>query len=70
MMKLLKSALITLLLAGGLAAAQEYPTKSMRLLIPAAPGGGVDSMARILAAGYRRRSANRWFPRTVPAPAP
>ncbi|SDD93626.1 Tripartite-type tricarboxylate transporter, receptor component TctC [Cupriavidus sp. YR651] len=36
-------------LAGGVAVAQDYPAKPIRLLIPAAPGGGVDSAGRILA---------------------
>lgn len=31
-----------------LAAAQDFPTKPLRLLVPAAPGGGADFLARII----------------------
>ncbi len=32
-----------------LAAAEDYPARSIRIIIPAAPGGGIDSVGRILA---------------------
>lgn len=49
-MKLFRPFLVVLAcLAAGGAAAQDYPTKPIRMLIPAAPGGGVDSAGRILA---------------------
>ncbi|OZI34224.1 hypothetical protein CAL29_11815 [Bordetella genomosp. 10] len=38
-----------LLAVACLAAAQDYPNKPIRMIIPAAPGGGVDSAGRILA---------------------
>lgn len=49
-MKLFRSLILALAcLAGGAAAAQDYPAKPIRMFIPAAPGGGVDSAGRILA---------------------
>jgi tripartite-type tricarboxylate transporter receptor subunit TctC len=32
----------------GTAAAQQYPTRSIRMIIPAGPGGGVDTIARVI----------------------
>ena len=50
-MKLFLSLILALgcLASGGTAAAQGYPDKPIRMIIPAAPGGGVDSAGRILA---------------------
>lgn len=48
-MKVLRSFLILLTcMVSSLAVAQGYPTKTIRMIIPAAPGGGVDSAGRIL----------------------
>ena len=52
---LLNKPLLTTLLCAGLyalapgASAQTYPSKSVRVIIPAAPGGAVDTIGRVLA---------------------
>ena len=38
--------LIAMMAATGIAMAQQYPAKPMRMMIPAGPGGGVDTVAR------------------------
>ena len=45
----LKSLAITLALASGIASAQTYPTKTVRLISGVTPGSASDTMARILA---------------------
>jgi tripartite-type tricarboxylate transporter receptor subunit TctC len=49
MMKLFRLMWIAaVLLFAGVAAAQDYPSKSLRLIVPASPGGGADFLARIV----------------------
>jgi tripartite-type tricarboxylate transporter receptor subunit TctC len=48
-MKRIAVAGLAALLAAGGAAAQQYPTKSVRILVGYAPGGGTDIMARAIA---------------------
>lgn len=55
-MKLRFSALAALLagLAAGSAAAEDYPTRPVTLIVPAAAGGATDSLARIVAEPLRK----------------
>jgi len=44
---------LALAVAGGLAAAQTWPTKTVRVMVGASPGGGTDIIARMLAEKYQ-----------------
>ncbi len=46
---MIRGALAVLLLAAGAAAAQDWPSKPIRLLVGSSPGGGTDAMARAVA---------------------
>jgi len=46
---------LALAAALGIAQAQEYPTKPIRVLVPFAPGGAVDTTARVLALAMQQR---------------
>jgi len=46
---MLATLLPVLVLASGLAAAQTYPNRAIRLIVPFPPGGGTDTMARAIA---------------------
>src|SRR5882762_5128827 len=45
---------LALAVALGIAQAQEYPTKPIRVLVPFAPGGAVDTTARVLALAMQK----------------
>jgi tripartite-type tricarboxylate transporter receptor subunit TctC len=48
-MKTLLSSFVALLVASGSAAAQQYPTKNITMLVPYAAGGPTDTVARVTA---------------------
>jgi tripartite-type tricarboxylate transporter receptor subunit TctC len=64
-----RSLLLSLLATPALAQAPWSPSRPVRLIAPYAPGGGVDTAARLLAPPMGGRSASRWSWRTAAAPA-
>ena len=59
-----------LLVSGKPALADDYPSRPITLIVPFPPGGGVDTIARVMGRSFRPRSASRSSSRTGPAPAP
>ena len=57
--------LAAMLTIGG-AQAQDYPTKAIRFVIPFAPGGSVDLVARVVAAGLSERLGRQVVPDNRP----
>ena len=55
-MKSMKAAAVVaiFLLMAGMASAQNYPTKAVRMIVPFAPGGASDVVARILSPGLTK----------------
>src|SRR3954464_11679602 len=62
MFKTLLKALALLLALTAPLAAQDYPTKAVRLIIPFAPGGSVDIVARLVAAKLSDRLGQQLIP--------
>jgi tripartite-type tricarboxylate transporter receptor subunit TctC len=54
-------AAVVVLAAVGVAQAQDYPTKTVRLLIPWAAGGSTDSIGRILAQRLNEYTGQPWI---------
>lgn len=62
-MKRLLLPLLALLALGSplLAAGQDYPTKPVRIIVPTAPSGGVDLLARLVAQKLSERMGEQFF---------
>lgn len=58
--------MVVLVLSIGIASAQTYPTKPIRLIIPFAPGGSNDIMGRLVAARLSERLGQQVVPENHP----
>ena len=56
MQRLLVTLVLSLAFAAGLAVAADYPDKAVRLIVPFPPGGGTDTLGRVLGA----KLAEQW----------
>ena len=48
--------------------ADKYPEKPIRIIVPFAPGGSVDTLGRLLAQRMKKAGASPSWSRTGPAP--
>lgn len=53
--------LVSLALCLGTAAAQQYPVRPVRIIVPLTPGGGVDTIARVIADHYSQALGQRFI---------
>ena len=69
-MRLLTAAFAALVLAAALAPAhaQNYPTRSVRIIVGFPPGGGVDIAARIVAQGLSDGARVKYPHAVTPSP--
>ena len=62
----LRSACVLALIAATPAGAQQYPSRSVEIIVPFAPGGGNDVLARIIGEGLGKRLGQTFVPLNRP----